>query len=180
MDVFLEYLMRKRTTAVDLLKRLGVVLVAFLGCVAVTIIFPLLGSFLTPYILLGMAAVVYGAYVWLRNFQLEYEYIFTNGELDIDVIKAQQIRKRMTSLSCKNIEVMASADNADYQREFSQPSISKKFDAVYDASRGDIYHVVFVRDGEKMMLTFQPPETLLEAMKTFNPRCIHIDEENAE
>lgn len=180
MDVFLEYLMQKRTTAVDVLKRLGVVLVAFLGCVAVTIIFPILGSFLTPYILLGMAAVVYGCYVWLRNFNLEYEYIFTNGELDIDVIKAQQIRKRITSLQCKNIVSMASADNAGYQSEFNQPSISKKFNAVYDAAAGGIYHVLFVRDGEKMLLTFQPPEKLLSAMKTFNPRCIHIDEAIAD
>jgi len=178
MDTFLEYLMRKKSTPLDMLKKLGLVVATFVASVAVTIIFPMIGSFMTPYILLGIAGVIYGAVVLLRNFSLEYEYIFTNGDLDVDIVKAQHSRKRMTSLKCKNIEVMASDKNMEFKREFENESISKKFNAVFDAAAGGIYHVLFVNDGEKLLLTFQPPAKLLTAMKNYNPRCVHVDPED--
>ena len=174
----LEYLMRKKSTPLDMLKKLGLVVATFVASVAVTIIFPMIGSFMTPYILLGIAGVIYGAVVLLRNFSLEYEYIFTNGDLDVDIVKAQHSRKRMTSLKCKNIEVMASDKNMEFKREFENESISKKFNAVFDAAAGGIYHVLFVNDGEKLLLTFQPPAKLLTAMKNYNPRCVHVDPED--
>jgi len=38
--------------------------------------------------------------------------------------------------------------------------------------------VLFVNDGEKLLLTFQPPAKLLTAMKNYNPRCVHVDPED--
>ncbi len=175
MDVFLEYLMRKKPTGLDVLKKLGLVLAAVLVSMLVIIGFPMLGSFMTSYVLLGVAAVVYGAVVLLRNFNLEYEYIFTNGDLDIDIVKAQKTRKRLTSLKCKSIELMASAQNMTYKREFESEAISKRYNAVYDPSQGGIYHVLFIFDGERRLLTFQPPAKLLAAMQKMNPRCVHVE-----
>lgn len=175
MDVFLEYLMRKKTSGLDWLKKLGLVLAAFVACVAIIMFFPLLGSFMSAYTLLGVAAVVYGMVILMRNFNLEYEYIYTNGDLDIDIVKAQKTRKRLTSLKCKNIEVMASDSNMEFKRDFENQSISKRFNAVYDPSQGGIYHVLFFNDGERMVLSFQPPKKLLDAMKKLNPRCVHVD-----
>lgn len=178
MDIFLEYLMRKKPTPIDWLKKLGLMVATLIACMAVVIGFQLIGSFMTPYILLGIAGVIYGAVILSRNFSLEYEYIFTNGDLDIDVVKAQQTRKRMVSLKCKNIEVMASDKNTVYKRDFENESISKKFSAVFDPAAGGVYHALFVNDGERILLSFQPPAKLLSGMKTFNPRCIHIDPED--
>ncbi|MBE7022280.1 MAG: DUF1129 domain-containing protein [Ruminococcaceae bacterium] len=180
MEIFLEYLMRKKPTAVDWLIKLGIVLATLVACMAVVIGFQLIGPFMTPYILLGIAAVIYGAVVLLRNFSLEYEYIFTNGDLDVDVVKAQQTRKRMVSLQCKSIESMAADTDASYKRDFENESISKRFNAVFDPAAGGIYHALFIHDGERILLTFQPPAKLLSAMKTFNPRCIHIAPEDME
>lgn len=176
MDVFLEYLMRKKASGADWLKKLGLVLAALIVCMLVLMFFPLLGNFMAAYTLFAIAAVVYGMVVLMRNFNLEYEYIYTNGDLDIDIVKAQKTRKRMTSLKCKNIELMASDTNNEFKREFTNESISKRFNAVYDPAQGGIYHALFFHDGERMVLTFQPPKKLLDAMKKMNPRCIHIDE----
>lgn len=180
MDVFLEYLMRKKSTPMDVLKKIGLVLGAVLASIAVIIGFQLLGSFMTSYILLGIAGVVYFTVVLARNFNIEYEYIFTNGDLDIDVVKARKTRKRLVSLQCKNIELMAAEANMTFKRDFENQSISKRFNAVYDAAKGGIYHVIFVYDGEKILLSFQPPKKLLAAMKKMNPRCIHLEPADAE
>ncbi len=178
MDVFLEYLMKKKQTGMDVLKQLGLILAGVVASYLVMVLFSMLGNFFASYTLLGVAGVFYGTWILLRNYNLEYEYIFTNGDLDIDVIKAQKTRKRLVSLQCKKIEIMASDKNAVYKREFESDSISKKYNAVFDPALGSIYHVLFTYDGERMLLTFQPPAKLLEAMKKLNPRCVFADEED--
>lgn len=175
MDVFLEYLMRKKPNKNDTLKQLGVVFFAFVACVVVLLLFVKI-AFIRPYVFLALAGVVYFSMIYLRNFNLEYEYIFTNGELDIDVIKARTTRKRMTSLKCMSIELMASDKNDIYKNDFENGTFSNTFDAVYDASQGRIYHVIFSNQGERNLLSFQPPVKLLAAMKKMNPRNIFLDE----
>lgn len=172
--------MRKKSSGLDVLKRLGVVLVALVLCILILFGFPLISSFLNAYIFLAIAGVVYFAVVFMRNFNLEYEYIFTNGELDIDIVKAQTTRKRMVSLSCKSIELMASDQNMTFKRDFEDGVFAKKYDAVFDRSQGRIYHVIFSVNGERTLLTFQPPVKLLAAMKQLNPRCVNLDAADVE
>ncbi len=176
MDTFLEYLMRKKTTGKDVLCKLLLVMAAVFLCVLLVGWAHILGTIA----FFGIVAVVYGLMVLLRRYNLEYEYIFTNGDLDVDVIQARQSRKRLISLSCKDIEVMASAKNADHGSAFENPSISKKYDAVFDYTKGGIYHILFVHDGEQLLLTFQPPAKLLAAMQKMNPRCVFVDAEDKE
>lgn len=174
MDIFMEYLMQKKPSRSDGFKKLGLACGTLLACYIVMILFSMIGSFMNAYMLPGMAAVIYGAIVLNRNFNVEYEYIFTNGELDVDLIKAKKIRKRLAGFPCARIELMASAENDQFLPEFESDSVSQRFQAVYDPKAGGIYHVLYTRDGEKLLLTFQPPAKLLSAMKQYNPRCIHI------
>ncbi|MBR5156382.1 MAG: hypothetical protein IKW59_01280 [Clostridia bacterium] len=175
MDVFLEYLLEKKSTMMDVLKKLGVVLAAFVLMIIVINILAMFGPLVTSYMPLFLAGIVYFAYIVMRNFNLEYEYIFTNGDLDIDIIKSRKVRKRLTNLNTKQIEIMARKDNDVYKRDFESEAIAKKYDAVYDASKGDIFCVIYNVDGVRSMLTFQPPEKLVEAMKKMNPRAVILD-----
>lgn len=177
MDIFLEYLMKKKLTWLDFLKKLGIVLAALVLCYVVLIGFWQV-QFLRAYIFIALAGVVYFAMIFMRNFDLEYEYIFTNGDLDIDKVKARKTRKRMVSLSCKNIELMASDKNMTYKRNFEDGTFAQKYNAVFNPEDGRVYHVIFSKNGERSLLTFQPPVKLLEAMRKMNPRCVNVDVED--
>lgn len=173
MDIFLEYLLDKKSTAADMLKKVGIILAAIVVMILIVNVMALFGTVLLSYMPLALAAEVYGVYLLIRNFNIEYEYIFTNGELDIDIIKSRRSRKRLTSLNTKNIELMARKENDLYRRDFENESIAKKYDAVYDPAKGDIYCVLYSVDGVRSLLTFQPPEKLVEAMQKLNPRAVH-------
>lgn len=177
MDVFLEYLLQKRQTGLDILKKIGIILLALIVSLIIIAVFnfTVLGRYVGSFSLLLVVGAFYGAYILIRDTNLEYEYIFTNGDLDIDKIKGRKTRKRMTSLQCKNIECMAAADNAEFKNEFASQSIEERLDAVYDTQAGGIYCVIYKHKEKRALLKFQPPEKLLEAMKKFNPRNIHID-----
>ena len=57
-------------------------------------------------------------------------------------------------------------------RSCSNQSITKNFDAVYDAQKGGVYGIIFSDTGERRLIKFQPPENLIDAIKKYNPRCV--------
>ncbi|UKI37385.1 MAG: DUF6106 family protein [Clostridiales bacterium] len=52
----------------------------------------------SSFVLLIDAGVVYGAYILITHFNVEYEYILTNGDIDIDKIIAKKKEKKSFEL----------------------------------------------------------------------------------
>ena len=166
MDLFCEYLVKKKSMS-DNLKRAGLILACAAVCFAI-IYFSLFAkrAFISAMPIL-VAAAIYGTVIFGRNFSLEYEYIFTNGVLDIDVIKGRARRAKLISVPCRKIEYMGPVKE-------KRDSQNKVVDAVYDEKRPGKYVVTFSDRGEKTDLYLQPPEKLLLNMKKYNPRNINI------
>ena len=167
MDLYCEYLVKKKSKE-DALKRVGLIVLCVLLCFLVLF----LGFFVFHAIIIAVpiliAAIIFATVLLSRNYSLEFEYIFINGALDVDVIKGRAKRESLVSLSCRKIEEMRPMP----QNFRSQ---NKVINAIYDENRRGKYVVTFFNNGEKTDLLFQPPETLLQNMKKYNPRNIHLD-----
>ena len=103
MDNFAEQLVKRSETSADKAKRLiliivGVfftVVIAGLAVLQITKpIFAMLGLILA-------AVAGYGTYFAVQGSYVEYEYTFTNGELDVDKIVAKKKRTAMVSTDIK-------------------------------------------------------------------------------
>ena len=166
MDIFCEYLVKKKSTEDDI-KRVLITLACLLILAA--------SSYLCVFVfiqylwLLPMiwGGTIYGTVLLRHNFSIEYEYIFTNGQLDIDIIKGRAKRKNMVSLLCKNIEYMAPL----VSQNMSDRTV---IDAIYDKKRRGKYYVDFTKSGTNYRLLFQPPEKILTSMKKYNPRNVNL------
>ncbi len=164
MDSYLEYLIKKRTTGPELLMKIGIVLLAILLSIIVFCVC-LLVKFLGTFSLFGVVCVLYGAYRLLSHLSIEYEYIFTNGELDIDMIRGKNIRKRLITIRCKDINRMEKADVIIKKHDGGK----KILDARYDLSLGGVYKIdATSKKGNDVLVYFQPPERLLDEMKKYN------------
>lgn len=92
MDNFAEQLVKKNETASEKTKR---TLITVLGIVG-TLIFVALGILTLGNPLLSLLAFLlavaagYGTFTVVQSSYVEYEYAFTNGELDIDKIIAKK------------------------------------------------------------------------------------------
>lgn len=95
MDNFAEQLVKRQPTGAD---RIKTCIILILGMLLTFL--ALIAGFVFSFLLLFVAvALGVGTFFLYRNSIVEYEYTFTNGELDIDKIINQTKRKEMLTIS---------------------------------------------------------------------------------
>ena len=171
MDSFLEYLMIKKLTGKDIALRAALVFLAVLLSLIIFVAF-MTFRILRPFSFFAVLCIGYLAYILITRQSIEYEYIFTNGHLDIDIIRGRKFRKRLTSIKCKNIRIMEKTETISAKTATGEKAIV----AVYNPSMGEIYKIEAAKgEGKDVLIFFQPPEKLINEMKKFNPRNIITD-----
>lgn len=85
-DLYSEFLVKKEPTSKDAITKYGLIGLTVLAAVA-GLLFNFL--FLLAAVVLGIAC-----YFIVPKTDLEYEYLFVNGEMDIDMVMAKSKRKK--------------------------------------------------------------------------------------
>lgn len=102
-DLFNEVLIKQRWAAHEY-ALLGLI---FSGALLILLLMLLFVQYVLPFIPLLLIAMGFGIYFLIRRMRREFEYIATNGSLDIDCIIAKNKRKRVISLNPHDIEEIA-------------------------------------------------------------------------
>lgn len=164
-DVFNEQLVARRPNQKDMLQKIGI------GAGGAVLIFLALNiqalmAFIIPIVVVVIAGIVF----LFRRYNIEYEYVFTNGDLDIDKIINKSKRKNAISVSVRSFTTMVPMANKDYEREVSN------FTKLYDFSSGTVkentYAVIFDKNKEHVKMIFEPDEQMFKAIRTYIPRII--------
>lgn len=159
-DTFIEQMIKQKASAMDILKKF---LVGMLGATLsiVAMFFFLNSPMLGPIALLVAVGAVYLAVRVITAINYEYEYIYTNGEIDIDRIAGKRKRKRITTIKITSFDVFEKYDFEKHSKE--------KFDVKIDAAISPLdegtYCAIFNgKEGKRCLLLFSPNERLLEAI----------------
>lgn len=164
-DIFKEQLVARKRTLKDIFF---IVLIIISAIILLFIAIPFLGGFF----LIGAALIIFGAYWFIQSFNIEYEYILTNNELDIDKITNKSKRKKILSVSVKDFDVMAHVEDNNHAHEFNG------FDKVIDYSSGEIksntYAAMFNYKSQKVKMIFEPNEEILKSIFHYIPRKLYI------
>ena len=89
-DFYTEQLVKKQSGAKEMAIRAGLIVLTVIA-VFIVLMFPL-------GIILPILAVVLDVFMF-RRLNVEYEYLFVNGDLDVDKIMSRAKRKRMFSMN---------------------------------------------------------------------------------
>ncbi len=165
MDTYSEQLVPRVSTGSDKIKKIlisvgGILLASILMWLAIVFSF---------FSLILLVFVVLGGSVWLiSNMDVEYEYIITNDEMDIDKIIGRRKRKRMITLDLRSAEDFGVYPAAE----------DIKVDATVHATTGyeKDAHYLLVQHGSygKVMLIFNPNEKTREAIMQEVPNQLRI------
>lgn len=170
MDTYLEFIIKQKYTFGKIILLVFLYLLATvlsLGVLLVAIVNPLVMQ-LSGFII---ALLFFGVWVLHKRFSVEYEYILTNDELDVDRIVAKRSRKRLVTVSVRNFDEFGSMEDSDILKR------KKEFKVVLDASigKGSInrcYTVFYNKHGDRMLLIFNPTSKMTDAFKIYNPKVI--------
>lgn len=164
-DLYTEEIVKKEKTGKDMLIRIGLIA----GTVLSVLSFLILGW-------IGLVLIIgFGVadYFVIPSLDLEYEYLYVNGELDIDKIMSKQKRKRVYSADVSAVELMAPTQSHELDHYKSRSDIKKKD---FSSGRADAktYTMVLKADQGMEMVTFEPGEIILKDMKRMAPREVHL------
>lgn len=101
MDTFFEQIVSVKRTGAQIAGVIGIMLAAV---VLIFGAYMLMMTGLVPIAFLLVCGICWGAYKLIMRSSIEYEYIFTNGDLDVDKIIARSSRKRIVSINCSKVE----------------------------------------------------------------------------
>lgn len=162
-DTYIEYLVKKRSGTKDILLKLLIVVAAVVLTLALFLLSPILGAFSMIGYMLG-CGVIYGAYRLIGMMNLEYEYLLTNGDLDIDKIMNRNSRKRMLSVKCSSFEAFGPYKAAEHQNKSYQTRIL----ACTNPEDPDVWYASFKHSKHgHTLLVFNASERVLEAIRPF-------------
>ena len=164
-DVFNEQLVARKPNQKDLIQKIGI------GAAGAVLIFVALNvQALMGFILPIIAVIIVGVVFLFRRYNIEYEYVFTNGDLDVDKIINKSKRKNALSVNVRSFETMVPVSNKDYEKEVS------RFTKLYDFSSGTVkentYAAIFDKDKERCKMIFEPDEQMFKAIRTYIPRIV--------
>ena len=121
-------------------------------------------------ILLGFVAA---DYILIPGLDLEFEYLYVNGEIDIDKIMSKQRRKRVFSGDMANVEKLAPSASHELDPYRNRQDI-KKEDYSSHAENAKTYSMVIKTEKGMKFVIFEPNETMLRYMKRIAPREVSL------
>lgn len=150
-------------------KTVGLIALIWVMMLAVVVLCLLLMSKLGAFsFILSVGAIAGGIYL-TRQLNVEYEYIFTNGEMDVDLITNKAARKRLITFKCKDIDRIEKYQKGLHMYEKSDYA-KKSF--YCNAGDDDLYCISFKHRIGKVCLVMQFNETMREAIRPYIDKTV--------
>ena len=90
-DLYSELLVKKDRTAKDVAIKYGLI--------TLTVLFAVAGLFIMPLLLVAALGLGIACYFIVPKTDVEFEYLFVNGDMDIDMVMSKAKRKRVKALN---------------------------------------------------------------------------------
>ncbi|MBR1763916.1 MAG: hypothetical protein IJ746_00815 [Ruminococcus sp.] len=171
MDVFKEQNVIRQTSKNDNTRKILIVFIAVMLAMAL-----FLFSMMIPQLLMfgiALAALsLYGGYYFVTAQYIEYEYILTNGELDVDKIIAQRSRKRLCTVQLSKATALGEvSDSSDAETDGADTYVVA---SANDPEEQDYYLRVKHKSLGDTVIIFTPNEEMLDLIKKSLPRTMRV------
>jgi len=165
-DLYNEHLVQRKKGGKE-----AVIKGALIGA---TVLTGVTGLFLTVWALAIFVGLLVLDYLVIPGLDLEFEYLYVNGELDIDKIMSKQKRKRVASYGVNKMELLApwKSHEMDYHRQDKNAKIA---DYSSQTENAKIYAMIYHSENGKEIVLLEPNETMIKDIERLAPRKVkHI------
>ena len=140
--------------------------------IAMTVVLVLGSLFGGIFALLFAVVTGVAAYFVGMRTKIEYEYIYFNKELDIDVIYSMQKRKRVVTYDLTQLEMLAPA-NSYHLDDFRNRNYKvRDFSSLKEENNSNVY-VMYIAGTDKVI--FEPTPQMFKTIGNFSPRKVFTE-----
>lgn len=130
------------------------------------------GMALWPFLILAVVFLLLTLFVGQR-LDVEYEYLYVNGELDIDAIYSKQKRKRICSYDMEHLEVLAPMNSHALDSYLSRPG-AKYDDYTSKKEPQKSYILVFNEEKGQKIIAVELDGEILNDIRRIAPRKVNL------
>ena len=170
MDRFMEQVVVKHGRGLNevlyVLSLLAMIFFGLLALLGLNLIFMQFSvGLLIELVFCAGAAVV--LFLFRDRLRTEYEYTFTNGDLDFAMVFNNQKRKSLGSLKVRNVEAFGPVNGKSFQRYITMPDVKKNN---WFLNRGsELYFFYFQKENNKRIIILEPSEEMVSYIKQYLP-----------
>ena len=146
-----------------------------IALIAVAILLLLAGIVLVNGVLafIGIVAVI-GFYFLYPMFDIAYEYVFVDGQIDFDKISGGEKRKNMLRIDLDNIEIMAPQNSHRLDSYRNQQGFEKR-DFTSNTQDSGVYCIYMSHNSGKLAIYFEPDTKMIDFSRQKAPRKVFTD-----
>ena len=179
MDQFLEQVVTKRNQAMQTVTYIvaWIVLIlmgamAFLQFTSITAVLSQYGFGVEFFVTLAQLIVFGGLavlmYLYKDRIKLEYEYTFTNGQLDFAQVFNNRKRKNLGTMNIKNVEACGLVASGSFNRYINMPGIKRT--NWFLNREAELLYFYFQKDSQKRIIIIEPNEEMIALIKRSLPQ----------
>lgn len=176
MDNFYEQVVIKKNRMVnDLIYYILYVFMIISGILGLLNLQGLIYSFswialLYTILVLGSAVLIYLKKGEIRT---EFEYTFTNGEIDYAKVFNNEKRKNLGTMNVRNVSAFGKVNSEKFRAVINTPNIYKKNWFLNRDS--ELYYFYFVKDDNKNIIIIEPDMEMVNLIKKYLPQGVYSD-----
>ena len=165
-DIFVEQLVKRNSTTKDTVMKAGAFVLAFIITMAAFTFIPSFAMFI-------MIAAFFGAWFATSFFKIEYEYILTNGEMDIDCVYNKSRRKRLHTFRLSDVEIMAHIEDNNHKNSFNSAEQIKDFSS--GETKENTFCLLVKLNGKNTKVIIEPNDNMMNNIKRYiTPRKLFL------
>lgn len=170
MDIFYEQLVKIKKNAANWALTIALYLLALLLIFGM-VMFALTNTFFLSFVIILSFLVVWGLGKALKLLQVEYEYIITNDEMDIDKIQGKEKRRRLATFNLRQVEE-AGVYNAAAEKRLQNKSFGTRLYCCNPTDANRLYLVTRHAKKGLMLVVISPNERMATTLERVIPATV--------
>ncbi len=115
----------------------------------------------------GLAVAIY---IYKDRIKLEYEYTFTNGQLDFAQVFNNKKRKNLGTMNLKNLEACGLVSSGSFNRYINMQGIKRT--NWFLNREAELLYFYYQKNGEKRIIIIEPNEEMIGMIKRSLPQGV--------
>lgn len=141
--------------------------------VAVSVALFAAGIFSPMFIAGGLVLLILELWLIFPRFNVEYEYLYVNGDIDIDAIYNKSSRKRKGSYDHDSLEIMAPTGSSHLDGIMNRPGL-KVLDYTSRKQGAASWTLVYGDSSDRKALLLELPDEVAQDMRRYSPQKVFM------